>query len=281
MTTQTNTLPQTKGPRETKDYRFNRFRASLMLADMRFSKDALKPGDSMPRTELLTTDGSRFPLDEYAAGRPTLFVTGSITCPLTAASTPDLSTLQEKYGEEVAFVLLYVREGHPGERYPQPEDMAEKLRHAHDLQRFFGVSWPVVVDDINGTLHRALDAKPNSVHLVDGNGKLVFRSLWAGDTASVTQAVGQLLQGETLTKTESQKMVGPVVRSGGYITEVLKKGGKAAVRDAWLAAPPMILLGQFSSLLTFVSKSRRGPLAAALLTATGLALAAAIAFRGL
>ena len=45
MTTHTNTLPQTKGTRETKDYRFDRFRAGLMLADMRFSKDALKPGD--------------------------------------------------------------------------------------------------------------------------------------------------------------------------------------------------------------------------------------------
>lgn len=277
MTTQTNTLPQTKGARETRDYRFNHFRAGLMLADMRFSRKALRPGDVFPRVELLSTDGSRFQLDEYAGGRPILFVTGSITCPLTAASIPDLRNLHQQYGDKVALVLLYVREGHPGENYLQPQTIEEKLQHAQDLQRFFGVSWPVAVDDIDGRLHRALDAKPNSIHLVNSNGKLAFRSLWAGDTASVERAVGQLVRGEGLTRTESQKMVGPVVRSGGYITEVLKTGGKAAVRDAWLAAPPMILLGQFSSLLTFVSKSRRGPLAAALLTAVAAVMATAIA----
>ncbi len=278
MTTQTNTLPQTKGARETRDYRFNRFRAGLILADMRFSKKALKPGDAFPRVELLSTDGSRFQLDEYAADRPILFVTGSITCPLTASSIPDLRNLHRQFGDKIAFVLLYVREGHPGENYLQPQTIEEKLQHAQDLQRHFGVSWPVAVDDIDGSLHRALDAKPNSLHLVDGNGKLAFRSLWAGDTTSVEQAVGQLVRGEDQTRTESQKMVGPVVRSGGYITEVLKTGGKAAVRDAFLAAPPMVLLGWFSSLFTFTSKSRRGPLAAALLATTTVAVAAAIAF---
>ena len=278
MTTQTNTLPQTTDAKEPRDYRFSHFRAGLMLADMRFSRKALRPGDVFPRVELLSTDGSRFQLDEYADGRPILFVTGSITCPLTVASLPDLRTLHQQYGEKVAFVLLYVREGHPGENYLQSQTIEEKLQHARALQQTFGVSWPVAVDDIDGSLHRALDAKPNSLHLVNSNGKIAFRSLWAGDTASVERAVGQLVLGEDMTRTESQKFVGPVVRSGGYITEVLKTGGKAAVRDAWLAAPPMILLGQFSSLLTFVSKSRRGTIAAALLATTTVAAIAAIAF---
>ena len=278
MTKQTNTLPQTKGARKTKDYRFDRFRLGLILDDMKFNKESLRPGDSIPRFDLLASDGSQFQLDEYAAGRPVLLVTGSVTCPMTAASTPDLKSLYEKYGETVAFVLLYVREGHPGEHTPQPKTIEDKLQHARALQEIFGVNWPVAVDDIDGSLHRALDAKPNSLHLIDASGKIVFRSLWAGDTIAVEQAVGQLVRGEGLTKTESQKMVGPVVRSGGYISEVLETGGKAAVRDAWLAAPPMILLGKFSSLFTFVSKSRRGPLAAALLATTIVAVGAAIAF---
>ena len=277
MTTHTNTLLQTKGAGETEDYRFDRFRLGLILDDMKFSKKSLRPGDPIPRFDLLATDGSQFQLDEYAAGRPVLLVTGSVTCPMTAASTPDLKSLYEKYGETVAFVLLYVREGHPGEHTPQPKTIEDKLQHARALEEVFGVSWPVAVDDIDGNLHRALDAKPNSLHLVDRNGKIAFRSLWAGDTASVERAVGQLVRGENLTGTESQKMVSPVVRSGGYITEVLKMGGKTAIRDAWLAAPPMILLGQVSSLFTFTSKSRRGPIAAALLTTVAAAMATAIA----
>ena len=278
MITTTHSFTQTDGSSAAKDYRFDRFRLGLILDDMKFSKDSLRPGDPIPRFDLLASDGSQFQLDEYAAGRPVLLVTGSVTCPMTAASTPDLKSLYEKYGEAVAFVLLYVREGHPGEHTPQPKTIEDKLQHARALQEIFGVSWPVAVDGIDGNLHRALDAKPNSLHLIDASGKIVFRSLWAGDTTAVEQAVGQLVRGEDLTKTESQKMVGPVVRSGGYIKGVLKTGGKAAVRDAWLAAPPMILLGQFSSLFTFVSKSRRGPLAAALLATTTVAVGAAIAF---
>jgi len=272
MTTHTNTLLQTKGAGETKDYRFDRFRLGLILDDMKFSKKSLRPGDPIPRFDLLATDGSQFQLDEYAAGRPVLLVTGSVTCPMTAASTPDLKSLYEKYGETVAFVLLYVREGHPGEHTPQPKTMEDKLQHARALQEIFGVNWPVAVDDIDGSLHRALDAKPNSLHLVDARGMIVFRSLWAGDTNAVERAVGQLVRGENLTGTESKKMVGPVVRSGGYITEVLKTGGEAAIRDAWLAAPPMILLGQISSLFSFAPKARRGQLAAATLAAIGLVL---------
>ncbi len=280
MTTMSNanSLTRAGGANAARGYRFDHFRAGLMLRDMRFSRKALRPGDLFPRVDLLTTDGSRFQLDEYAAGRPILFVTGSITCPLTAASISPLKKLQEKYGDRIAFVLLYVREGHPGELYSQPHAIEDKLHHARDLQRTFDISWPVAVDNIEGSLHQALDAKPNSLHLVDSNGRVIFRALWAEDTSSIEQAVEELARGKALTKSESQRMLGPVLRAGGYITEVLRTGGRTAVRDVWLAAPPMILLGHLASLFTFASKSRRGPLAAALLAATAVATAAAIVF---
>ncbi len=46
------------------------------------------------------------------------------------------------------------------------------------------MDWPVLVDDLDGTLHRALDTKQNSVHILEADGTLVFRALFAGDGAT-------------------------------------------------------------------------------------------------
>jgi hypothetical protein len=51
------------------------------------------------------------------------------------------------------------------------------------LQEIHSVDWPVLVDDLDGTLHRALDTKQNSVHIFQSDGTLIFRALFAGDNA--------------------------------------------------------------------------------------------------
>jgi hypothetical protein len=40
---------------------------------------------------------------------------------MTASSAPSVQDLQTEFGERVKFIMLYVREAHPGENYPQVE----------------------------------------------------------------------------------------------------------------------------------------------------------------
>lgn len=68
----------------------------------------------------------------------------------------------KRVGERVDFATLYVREAHPGDRYPQPEALDRKLEFARELKQRDALPWPVAVDDVDGELHRRLDPKPNA-----------------------------------------------------------------------------------------------------------------------
>src|SRR5919197_420049 len=104
---------------------------------------------------------------------------------MTASAVPALKQLYAEFGDRMAFAVLYVREAHPGERYPQPRSFEQKLEHARAFKRREQLPWPVAVDDLEGSLHRALDAKPNAFYLMDADGNVAFRSLWSNDERTV------------------------------------------------------------------------------------------------
>ena len=134
----------------------------LLMGDFRFRKNTLTAGDPFPQFELPTTDGQRIRKDDYVGKRPLLVVFGSKSCPLTVSSIEPLKQLHNEFGHDIEFVTVNVREAHPGENYNQPISYDRKLEHARDLQTRYEVPWVVAVDDIDGTLHRSLDAKPNA-----------------------------------------------------------------------------------------------------------------------
>jgi hypothetical protein len=162
--------------RDVEDYRYETFHASPLLNDARFSPDSLKPGEVLPDRTLVRSDGSEIALRDLSDGRPTVLVTGSLTCPLSISTLPSFGELNRLYGERVAFAFIYTREAHPGESITQPATLAEKIEHARMLQEINDVDWPVLIDDMAGTLHRALDTKQNSVHILGAEGTIIFLS---------------------------------------------------------------------------------------------------------
>jgi hypothetical protein len=183
------------------DYRYQHFTTSLLIHDGAFHKAATRPGEMFPEFNLPTTDGARVTTQDYAE-HPLLLVTGSITCPMTASAMPALKRLYSQCGDDVAFVMLNVREAYPGENFPQPDSMEEKIDHARALKDFYRLPWIVAVDDLDGTLNLAMDAKPNSAYLMDRDGRVVFRSIWArglrgsiGPGAGVRRTCGGAVQG--------------------------------------------------------------------------------------
>jgi len=102
------------------DYRYDTFRAALLLNDARFSPDSLKPGQGLPDRTLVRADGAEISLRQLAGGQPVVLVTGSLTCPLTISSLPLLGEMNRLYGDRVIFAFVYTREAHPGENVRQP-----------------------------------------------------------------------------------------------------------------------------------------------------------------
>lgn len=183
QTTQTNASGAS-----TTEYRYKKFTTRLLFRDLRFRRGTPKAGDHLPKTELFTTEGDPTTIEELVAGKPVLLIFGSMTCPMTASAVPVLNELHREFGECVEFVMLNVREADPGEDYPQPDTVEEKIEHAKALKRLYAMPWTVISDDIDGHLHRGLDPKPNSAFLVDADGTIVFRSLWASDQPALHQS---------------------------------------------------------------------------------------------
>lgn len=257
------------------EYRYKRFTTRLLFRDLRFGKEAAKPGDPFPSFELVTTDGDRLINTDVFCGRPVLFIFGSMTCPMTASAAPSVQQLFEEFDDRIDFIMLYVREAHPGEYFMQAETIEEKLANARSLKEFYDIQWTVAADNIDGDLHRALDPKPNSAFLTSSDGIILFRSLWAADRDALRQALKAASAGRTPERNQSKSLIGPVIRAMGQVQAVMERGGPRAVRDLWRAGFPMALAGRTATLFTPLSADQRG-IAAVLTLALSTLLALAI-----
>ena len=255
-------------------YRYDRFSPFLLLADMRFRKGSLTPGEQLPDLPVLTAEGTETSLRKVADGLPIALITGSTSCPMTVSALPSLRELDARYGDRVRFVLVNVREAHPGELIEQPHHLDAKLENARLLRDTHSVDWPVLVDGVDGALHRALDAKPNSLHVFDAEGSLLYRALFATDS-TVEQALAAAAAGRTPKKANGRQLLRPTLKAAGYIHGVLRAAGRRAYRDVAFSAPPMAILGWLSNALPWLPKERRGlGVAVALAAVTATATAA-------
>ena len=262
-------------PSAGEDYRYKRFTTRLLFRDLRFRDGAAKPGEPFPLFELFTTEGERLVNSDLFGDKPVLFIFGSMTCPMTSSAAPSVQKLFDRFGDRVNFVMLYVREAHPGEIITQSESIDEKLQQARALKEFYGIDWTVAADNIDGDLHRALDPKPNSAFLMDSNGTIVFRSLWAADYAALGQALDAVTAGRTPERNQSTAMIVPVTRAMGHVQAVMERGGPQAVRDLWQGGFPMAAAGRLATLFSPLTPDQRG-IAAVLTLALGMLAALGI-----
>jgi hypothetical protein len=74
----------------------------------------------------------------------------------------------------VAFATILVRQGHPGPDAGPYRTLAQKERDARRHQREDAVPWPVLVDDLEGQVHRAYGMLADPTFLVDREGRIAF-----------------------------------------------------------------------------------------------------------
>lgn len=240
------------------EYRYKHFTTSLLFRDLRFAKNAAGPGDPFPAFELVTTTGDRLVNNDIFGDQPVLFIFGSMTCPMTASAAPSVQDLHDEFGERVKFIMLYVREAHPGENFTQSETMEDKLVAARALRELYGIEWTVAADNVDGDLHRALDPKPNAAFLTNSKGDILFRSLWAADFEALHQALDDAAAGRAMLNTQSNKLLAPVARAMGVVQAVMERGGPQAVSDLWRAGFPMALAGRVATYFKPLAPDHRG-----------------------
>lgn len=229
-------------------YRFDHLTLPLVMKDMSFARTDPAPGNLVPSFDLRMIDGGRLRSSDLGA-RPVLLIFGSSTCPVTDNAAPGLNELHRRFGEHVRFVLVNVREAHPGAAFPQPNSMDVKMAHAATLRDIYGFAFDVAVDDIDGTLHRAMSPKPNSAYVLAPDGTILFRAQWANDTQALTAALEAVVRRQPPRPSSSGGIVKPTLHMLRNIAPVLDRAGCGAWTDMWLAATPLAMIAYGLKLL--------------------------------
>ena len=258
------------------EYRYEHFRTRQLFHDLMFRMSALRAGQSFPDFDLEATTGERVRKKDFVHEGPVLLITASMTCPNTQAAMPSLKRLYAEFGDDVPFVMVDVREAHPGGNYPQPASFDEKSRHARALRSHFELPWVVAVDDIDGGLDRQLDGKPNAAWIIDSEGQVIFRSHWVADERGLRRALKAVQRGLAPPRRKSSAMVVPVARAMGSLDDVLSRAGQSAWRDMWRAGFPIAIAGKTAPLFRPLTPGNRGIAAMATLASLSVAVVAAI-----
>ena len=204
---------------------------------------AAKVGVAAPEFEAVALDGSIVRLSDFRGRRHVVVMTGAVTSPMCAFEAPAFNQLQKDFDASgVAFFLLYTRESHPAENYPAHGSLEQKIAYARDLQRLEKVEFPVVVDHLDGRIHRAYGAWPNALFVVHKDGRLIFRSNMANHgelrqfLEDVLAAEKAAAEGKVLHLQYSERVV-PHEADQATHRRVYERAGPKAFEDYWAKRP--------------------------------------------
>ena len=93
---------------------------------------------------------------------------------MAIGSVEPLKRLHAHWGDRVHFVDVLVRQAHPGPSEPAYASDEQKVADAERYRRSEQIPWPVVVDDVEGTVHRSYGGSANSSYLIGTDGRVSF-----------------------------------------------------------------------------------------------------------
>jgi iodothyronine deiodinase-like protein len=158
--------------------------------------------------------------------------TGSITCPMYANSKTPMNRLQEEY-PNIHFLLLYVREAHPGGRTKNLTSMAEKVSNARSMLKLYHEKRKILVDTLDGNTHSLYGSMPNMTYVIGTDGIVKFRANWTN-----IEALKKVLQNiDNVETTDKYKVVKPPL----YIAfRTLLIGGVRALYEFLIGLPQLM-----------------------------------------
>jgi hypothetical protein len=167
-------------------------------------------------------------------GRPVVLETGSVTCGIYADKVDCWRKIAAR-SPEASFVLLYVREAHPGGRTGAHRSWQEKREAAGQLAVEWGEWREIWVDDLDGTAHRMMGSLPVMMYVLNAEGRIALRANWS-DPDAAGQALDCLRRGNDPAGVVVQdSLPNPLIALRG-----LFKGGWRAVWDFALAVPFLV-----------------------------------------
>lgn len=90
------------------------------------------------------------------------------------------------------FVDLLTRQAHPGPGVRPYRSDAEKMRDGERYLHEEAIPWPVVVDELAGTVHQVYGGLADPTYLIDAEGRVSFYNMWT-HVPTLHRAIDELL----------------------------------------------------------------------------------------
>jgi peroxiredoxin len=228
---------------EERAYNLEEFTAASSTQTNPGETMAAKVGVAAPDFEASTLDGAVIRLSDFRGRRHVVMMTGAVTSPMCAFEVPAVNQLQKDFDDkEVSFFLLYTRESHPAENYGAHNSFEQKLAYARDLKRLENIQFPILVDHLDGRIHRAYGGWPNALFVVHKDGRLIFRSNMANDR-ELRQFLVDLIAAENaaaegrVQHLQYSERVLPHEADQATHRRVYERAGPKAFEDYWAKRP--------------------------------------------
>ncbi len=111
---------------------------------------------------------------------------------MSAGSVEPLKRLHEKWGGEVQFLEVLIRQAHPGPGVEAYDSLERKMEDASRYVREEVIPWMVAVDDVPGKTHQVYGGVADPAYLIDSAGRVAFYSVWT-NVPVLNRAIEQLL----------------------------------------------------------------------------------------
>lgn len=192
-----------------------------------------KEGELAPDFEAYTVDGQKVKLSDYF-GRLIVLETGSVTCPIYVGEINEMQKIAATF-PDVQFLVLYVREAHPGEKIGPHVNLRDKIKCARKVTDKHDENRTILVDDVKGTAHHLYGLFPDSVYVIGEDGRIVWRTQW-NRTAELEENLQRAVQGEDTVPVKKRRIDKPERVNMSSLLD----GGLVAVKDFILQAPALV-----------------------------------------
>lgn len=182
--------------------------------------------------ELETVDGGYKKILDFS-GDYLVLEMGSITCPLFQGRRDSMLKISQDF-DNVSFVVLYIREAHPGSFIKSHTNYNDKKICATKLKNVDNEKREIFIDNFDGDAHKSYGSMPDSVFIIDKNKNIVFRLDW-NNPILVRNAINSLLNNKTVSTKSFFYPVSPFPA-----LKVLNNAGKGSAKDFFSSLPFLI-----------------------------------------
>ena len=117
-----------------------------------------------------------------------------------------MDQMARDFADKAHFIFVYVREAHPDDNpnYPEHRTIEQKFKHAHAMQDKHKTPRQIVVDGLDGDVHRLYGGIPNMSWIIDHTGRVAYKAGWT-IAPEIREALDDTIRSRQLKREASEK----------------------------------------------------------------------------